>query len=228
MPYQDERAGLTAIRTLAEEGIVDDFRESLADRHPGAVPDLPAFEPFPGGNARSRVLAIDGSNIYVPIPGALPATEAGLVSLGVVVIDTSKLANVERAPSSGAVDPRQLRETEHGKTLATMVPGRNAAKRDGTSPQAWFREIVNQEIDRAHLGGETFAQTLDALLPERDARCANEGCSERVTLPGPGEVAACGSCGSAVYLTDGLRIHEQFVDHLPAAECHARFSLENS
>ena len=145
MPYEDERAGLAAIRALAEGGVVEDFRQHLAERHPGEVLDLPPFERFPAGNARSRVLAIDGSNIYEPIPGALPATEAGLVSLGVVVIDTFRLATLERSPDSGAVDPRQLVETEHGKTLATMVPGQNAAKRDGTSPQAWFRQIVNHE-----------------------------------------------------------------------------------
>ena len=223
VPYEDERAGLAAIRALAEEGIVEGFRGDLAERHPGEVADLPEFEPFPAGNARSRILAIDGSNIYEPIPGALPATEAGLVSLGVVVIDTLKLETLERAPASGAVDPRQLRETEHGKTLATMVPGRNASKRDGTSPQAWFREIVNGEIDRTNLGGETFAETLSALLGDRVARCANGDCSERVTLPAPGKVGACAACGDAVYLTDGLRIHEQFVEHRPAGECHARF-----
>ena len=223
MPYEDERAGLAAIRALAEGAIVEDFGQHLADRHPGEVLELPPFERFPTGSARSRVLAIDGSNIYEPIPGALPATEAGLVSLGVVVIDTFRLATLERSPDSGAVNPRQLKETEHGKTLATMVPGRNAAMRDGTSPQAWFRQIVNHEIARANLGGETFAETLNALLPERDARCPNVDCRERVTLPTPGETSACGGCGTPVYLTDGLRIHEQFVDHLPASECHARF-----
>ena len=223
MPYQDERAGLAAIRALAEEGIVEDFRAGLAERHPGELLELPPFEPFPAGQARSRVLAVDGSNIYQPIPGALPATEAGLVSLGVVVIDTLRLASLERSPQSGAVDPRQLKETEHGKTLATMVPGQNAAKRDGTSPQAWFREIVNYEIAKANLGGETFAETLDALIPGRDASCPNDDCGEDVSLPPPGQTAACGGCGTPIYLTDGLRIHEQFVDHRPAAECHARF-----
>ena len=170
MPYGDERAGLAAIRALAERGVVEDFRQHMAERHPGDVLELPPFEPFPAGNARSHVLAVDGSNIYEPIPGALPATEAGLVSLGVVIIDTHRLAALKRSPDSGAVDPRQLKETEHGKTLATMVPGQNAAKGDGTSPQEWFRQIVDHEIGRASLGGETFAETLNALLPDRDAR----------------------------------------------------------
>ena len=223
MPYEDERAGLAAIRALAERGVVEDFRRHLAERHPGEVLELPPFEPFPAGDARSHVLAVDGSNIYEPIPGALPATEAGLVSLGVVVIETQRLAGLERSPDSGAVDPRQLKETEHGKTLATMVPGQNAAKGDGTSPQAWFRQILNHEIGRASLGGETFAETLNALLPDRDAHCPNDDCDEWVTLPTPGQTAACARCGTPVYLTDGLRIHEQFLDHRPASECHARF-----
>ena len=223
MPYEDERAGLAAIQALVERGVVEDFRQHLAERHPGEVLELPPFEPFPAGNARSRVLAIDGSNIYEPIRGALPATEAGLVSLGVVIIDTQRLAALQRSPDSGAVDPRQLKETEHGTTLATMVPGQNAATGDGTSPQAWFRQIVDHEIGRASLGGETFAETLYALLPKRNARCPNGDCGERVTLPTPGQTAACGRCSTPVYLTDGLRIHEQFLDHRPASECHARF-----
>ena len=223
MPYEDERAGLSAIRTLAEEGIVESFRENLVERHTGEVLELPPFDSFPPGTSRRRVLAIDGSNIYEPIPGALPATEAGLVSLGVVVIDTVRLMTLERSPDSGSVNPRQLKETEHGKTLATMVPGRNAGKRNGTSPQTWFREIVNYEINKANLGGETFAETLFALLPDRDARCPNSDCTERVKLPLPGKTGACSVCRTPVYLTDGLRIHEQFVDHVPALECHSRF-----
>lgn len=223
MPYVDERAGLAAIRALAESGVVDDFKQHMAERHPGTVLDLPPFESFPVGNARSHVLAIDGSNIYESIPGALPATEAGLVSLGVVIINTDRLATLDRLPSSGSVDPRKLKETEYGNTLATMVPGRNAEKSDGTSPHAWFRQIVNHEISKAKLGGETFAETLYALLPERDAKCPSGSCKDRVTLPGPGQTSTCASCGIPVYLTDGLRIHEQFEDHRPAEECHARF-----
>ena len=223
MPYEDERAGLTAIRALAEKRVVEKFRLQLAERHPGRVFDLPPFEPFPNGSARSRVLAIDGSNIYEAIPGALPATEAGLVSLGIVVIDTFRLASLKRSPDSGAVNPRQLKETEHGTTLATMVPGQNAAKRDGTTPQRWFREIVDFEITRANLGGESFAETLHALLPERVVRCPNGECREQVTLPEPGKTGGCSACGGTIWLTDGLRIHEQFVEHRPAAECHARF-----
>ena len=225
MPYEDERAGLAAIRALAKSGIVDDFRNELEARHNGKPLALPPFEPYPEGKARTHVLAIDGSNIYESIPGSLPCTEAGLVSLGMVIIDTQKLRSLKKLPESGAVDPRELQATEKGETLATMLPGRNAARQNGTSPQVWFREIVNNEIESANLGGESFAETLYALLPDRNVHmCPNPDCNEsRLPLPEPGEKRTCPICRGPIWLTDGLRIHEQFVDHLPAKECHARF-----
>lgn len=226
MPYEDERAGLAAIRAIAQSGIVDGFRDLLVDRHAGTLPDLPPFEPCLIGKPRTHILAIDGSNIYEPIPGALPCTEAGLVSLGVVIIDTEKLRTLRRLPESGAADPRELQTTEKGETLGTMLPGRNAGKQDGTSPRTWFRQIINSELENANLGGESFAETLHALLQDnrRINNCPYPDCSGRnIQLPGPGELETCPTCGGPVWIADGLRIHEQFVEHQMAGECHSRF-----
>ena len=226
MPYEDEKAGLAAIRAIAESGIVDDFRDQLADRHSGVLPELPPFEAFSEGTPRTHVLAIDGSNVYEPIPGALPCTEAGMVSLGVVIIDTAKLKTLPGLPESGAVDPRELQTTEKGETLGTMLPGRNAAKKDGVSPRTWFREIINNVLEKATLGGESFADTLHALLKEeRQIRnCPNPDCSEQnLQLPGPGDSLICPTCQGPIWLADGLRIHEQFIEYQEVGECHARF-----
>ena len=224
MPYEDERAGLSAIRAIAESGIVDEFRSQLVDRHSGELLVLPSFEPCLNGDLRSHVLAIDGSSIYESIPGALPCTEAGLVSLGVVVINTDKLRTLERLPESGSVDPRELRSTERGESLGTMLPGRNAAKQDGTNPRTWFREIINQELEDANLGGESFAETLHTLLKDnREIGCPNMDCENRVQLPEPNETGECLSCGELIRLADGLRIHEIFLEHQSAGEAHGRF-----
>ena len=224
MPYHDERAGLAAIQALAGAGLVDEFRKELVDRHTGIPLPLPSFTQRPGGTARPYVLAIDGSNIYESIPGALPCTEAGLVSLGVVIIDLGKLRTLAPLPESGAVDPRQLRATERGNTLAAVLPGRNAARSDGTDPRTWFRERINAELESATLGGESFAETLAALVPDRTVKCPDPTCSDKaVELPGPGSSATCQACGTPLWLVDRLRIHEQFEDHGSAAECHARF-----
>ncbi len=223
MPYEDERAGLAALRAIAESGIVDEFRDNLVERHSGEPLPLPAFNPCPIGTSRSYILAIDGSLVYSAIPGALPCTEAGIVSLGMVVIDLKKLQSLRHLPESGAVNPRELRETETGKTLGIMLPGQNAAKRDGTDPRTWFREIINSELEKTHFGGESLADTLYHLLEgERTVRCPNPDCDGHVSVPQPSEEGQCSVCGERILLTDGLRIHEQFIEHRSPVECHNR------
>ena len=225
MPYEDERAGLAAIRAIAESGVVETFRAELQERHSGQPLPLPPFQPCPAGPSRTHILAIDGSNIYQPIPGALPSTEAGLVSLGVVVMDLKKLETLQRLPESGAVSPRLLRETEKGESLGMILPGMNAGKKDGTDPRTWFRKIFNSELENASVGGETFAETLHHLLgPDHKIdHCPNPDCSrENLSVPGPGQVDHCPTCGVEVLLTDGLRIHTQFVENTSPTECHSR------
>ena len=224
MPYQDEKAGLDAIRAITESGVVEDFRMEMAERHTGEPLPLPRFEPCPAGKCRGYVVAIDGSNIYAPIPGALPCTEAGLVSLGMVVIDIRKLESLPHLPASGAADPRELRKTEKSVSLGMMLPGQNAAKKDGTTPRAWFREILNNELEEAQLGGESFADTLYHLLGDgRAVRCPNDECDEQnVGIPRPRSTGECKTCGERVFVSDGLRIQEQFLENDSPTECHHR------
>ena len=229
MPYEDERAGLAAIRAIAESGIVDDFRAQMQDRHSGEPLPLPPFMSCPQGTSRTHILAIDGSKIYEPIPGALLCTEAGLVSLGIVLIDLQKLGALQRLPESHAVDPRLLRDTEKGKTLGMMLPGQNAAHKDGTSPRTWFRRKLNSELEEAHLGGETFADTLHHLLQLGNDptinHCPNwqDDCKAvQLPIPAPGTQSECPSCGEVLLPSDGLRIHEQFIENASVEECHSR------
>ena len=225
MPYADERAGLAAIRAIAESGVVDAFRANLQERHSGQSLPLPPFQPCHAGPSRTHILAIDGSDIYEPIPGALPSTEAGLVSLGVVVMDLEKLETLTRLPESGAVNPRHLRETEKGESLGMMLPGMNAGKKDGTDPRTWFRQIFNSELEKASVGGETFAETLHHLLGtgHKIDHCPNPDCSEEnLRLPPPSQADYCPTCGVETLLTDGLRIHTQFMENTSPTECHSR------
>lgn len=224
MPYLDERAGLAAILAIAEKGIVDEFRGRLVERHSGVPLPLPSFAPMPEGQARRHVLAIDGSNIYESIPGALPCTEAGLVSLGVVVIDTVKLRSLPQLPMTQAVNPRQLKDTEKGEVRGAMLPGRNAATHDGASPRQWFRETIDRELKDVRFGDESFADTLEALLgADREIRCPADCGQAQICLTGPDAMSECPACGLPILLTDGLRIHEQFDETKPAMECHSRF-----
>lgn len=230
MPYENERAGLSALRKIAESGIVDKFREEMQTLQREEPLPLPEFSPCPPGSSRAKVLAIDGSNLYTPIPGALPVTEAGLVSVSLVVIDLQKIRALDRLPESGAVDPRDLRATEKGSSLALMLPGRNCTYRDGSrdggAPRDWFRRIFNDELEGASFGGETCADTLYHLLQQGDhpsvRDCPKPSCDNRnLPIPMPGSRGQC-ECGEEILLADGLRIAEQFDDNVSVEQCHSR------
>ena len=232
MPYPNEYAGLEAIRFIADSGVVDEFRDAMVSRKPDEPLPIPDFLPRPlNGRVRGHILAIDGSVITKDIPGALPCTEAGLVSLGVVVMNLNDLNRLERLPQSGAVNPRLLRETENANSLGVMLPGRNAARNDGMDPRTWFRHIVNDKLENSRISkeGESFAETLHHLFRlgeneiDRMVRCPNPECEMRVALPNPCERGECEDCGEELLLSDGLRIHEEFYENAPVGGCHSRF-----
>ena len=233
MPYENELAGLDAIRSMAESGVVEHFRDQMTSRKPNDPLPLPEFLPCPvNGRLRDRILAIDGSTVYRPIEGALPCTEVGIVSLGAVVIKLSEYNRLERLPKSGAVNPRELRKTEEGKSLGVMLPGQNAARDDGLDPRSWFRRIINEELEQARFSedGETFAETLYHLFSTsnrsdvRSIRCPSLDCDNgNISLPKPYERNNCPKCGEEILLSDGLRIHEEFQENTSVGGCHSRF-----
>ena len=96
MPYADERAGLAAIQALADSDEFEDFRARLQPPSPDTVLSLPPFRPSPAGRSRTHLVAIDGSQVYDHFPGRLPDTQAGVVSMGLVVINLEKLASLPK------------------------------------------------------------------------------------------------------------------------------------
>lgn len=225
MPYPDERAGLSAIQSIVDGEQFEEFRDRLDPPTTEAVLPLPTFRPCPDGTSRTNLVAIDGSRLYGQFPGRLPDTHVGAVSLGVVVINLRNLANLPSLPKSGSVNPRELRRTENGKSLGTMLPGTNAGTKDGVGPREWFRQVFNNTLKGASLGGETFADSLYHLLGcnHKVDDCPNPDCDTNgLSMPTPNAEYDCPSCGTTIFTTDGLRIHEQFIENRPAEECHSR------
>ena len=225
MPYPDERAGLAAIQAIADSVELSEFRDRLLPPSKDAVLPLPPFRPSPPGNSRTHLVAIDGSQVYDHFPGRLPDTHAGFVSLGIVVMNLGKLASLEKLPDSGAVNPRELRETEDGRSLGTVLPGTNAATVDGLTPREWFRLKFNTKLHEVSLGGETFAESLFEVLGADHAirNCPNPDCDHtQLRIPKPNHQDLCPKCESIVLTTDALRIHEQFMENQSAVECHIR------
>lgn len=226
MPYEDDRAGLDALITITGQRLVEEFRRQMSPPTDKPLP-LPPFVQNPAGTPRKLIVAIDGSSIYSTIPGALPCTEVGVVSLGLLIIDLNKLNNLPRLPQSGATNPRHLRQTEQTESLAVALPGRNSAKADGTTPKIWFRQILNTELGQTDFGGENLAETLYELIHRGDnpkiGYCPNELCkAPNLDLPKPNTTQQCPQCNKDIFTTDGLRIHEDFRENASVTECHSR------
>lgn len=225
MPYPDERAGLSAIQAIVDGEDFEEFRSRLDPPKAETVLQLPAFRPCPNGASRTNLVAIDGSRVYEPFPGRLPDTHVGAVSLGVVVINLRKLATLPKMPESGSVDPRELRKTEKGNSLGAVLPGTNARTNDSIGSREWFRQVFNNTLQKASLGGETFADSLYHLLRGSHdvGSCPNPDCDgTHLSMPAPNASYNCPSCGITIFTTDGLRIHEQFIENRSAEECHSR------
>ena len=224
MPYPNERAGFSAVEDLERRRIVEAFGDQLAQPVAGSLEPLPPFKPFPEARPRPVVVAVDGSSVYHRIPGRLPATEAGLLSIAIVRIDVHRLENLVRLPESGAVNPVQLRDTEDASTLQLALPGRNARSVDGQVSRDWFRSVVQEVLASGHFGGETLADTLHALLGNaRRIKCPNSFCDSRLCTPTPGQLRSrCSACGTAVLLSDALRAQEIFSDEQPCGDAHGR------
>ncbi len=200
------------------------FGERLAQGVNLPPKPLPPFEPFPDGEPRRVVVALDGSSIYQRIPARLPATEAGLLSIAIVRIDMRRLENLAQLPESRAVDPVQLRSTEDASTLQVALPGRNAQSTKGQTSRDWFRDTVQGVLESGHFGGETLADTLHGLLgKKRDIKCPNLVCDSRPLTPPPGQMRSrCHDCGTEILLSDALRAQEIFSDEQSCGDAHGR------
>ena len=224
MPYPDERAGFSALQDLERRRVIEAFGDRLERGADLPPKPLPPFESFRSAEPRPVVVALDGSSIYHRIPGRLPCTEAGLISVAIVRIDVELLESLPRLPESGATNPVQLRETEDASTLQLALPGRNARSKDGRTSREWFRAEVQATLQHGHFGGESLGATLHAVLgAPKPVKCPNRHCEARPYPPAPDQMeATCEECEARVLLSDALRAQEIFSDEQPCGDAHGR------
>ena len=223
MPYPNETAGFSSISEFERHRVIDAFRGKLSVNNLDERPPLPEFQPFESGTGRDIVVAIDGSNVYTKIPGQLPQTEAGLISIASVIIDLNKFKNLAELPESGAVNPAELRGTESPEVMVKLsLPGRNAHSVDGLSSRDWFRNSIQDVLEKSNFGDESLADTLYALCErDRRIRCPNLDCDENVfTTKSYKDINKCPSCGTLILLADSLRSHEHFSDEFSCERAH--------
>jgi hypothetical protein len=220
MPYDGEYAGYRPLRRIVETEHVKQLlsRCKVCSRN-DAASSVPTPSTFPEctKDLPRLILAIDGSNIEVPVINGYPGAKVGYCTVASVLID---LALVEQLDSRRPVDPQKFRETEKAATLDVALPGSNVVTRRQTSARVSFREELYDLFQNAIIDEDEripLIETYESLLllkprghPQVCPYCDTNGCQQSLYIQ-PGCVE-CPGCKQPIFSTDALRIHERFND----------------
>lgn len=223
MPYQGEFAQYDPLRRVVNDEKVNSLLERSKIRQEMATPaNLPRINfaaVAPSQFRPTHVIAIDGSNIPVPIRDGYPGAEIGYVTVASVILNIEMLDELDR---NRPVNPVAYRETEDAESIDSVLPGCNIVIDEEWSAKNSLRKVIFDLLRERRLfeEGESLLDTYEALLEYKgddDQKCPysdvyEDNCInlQPVYSRGKGEYRCnCVAC-FPLYSTDALRLHERF------------------
>ncbi len=230
MPYTTHRGGYeTSPRNNHVSIVQNEEVQSKLEEYQRTTPDLDEIDisevrmAVDEAAARSQdvptFIGIDGSFNEVPIDDEHPADRIGFLQTAAVKVDATAL----RADTGGRfVDPAAVDEMVTPDKHVAVFPGANVVgARQNSVRETWRKEIY--ELFRTHQVQDlTFLETFQILM-----RYSPKGTGEAIQVKGcpapdcDGQKlqvkfdtpATCPHCGTTVYPTDALRIHEKISEY---------------
>jgi hypothetical protein len=219
MPYEGEFASYHPLYRIVETEHIKQLLSrckvcsrdtiSLSTPQPSIVSECTSVLP-------RLIVAIDGSNVEVPVVNGYPGARIGYCTVASVLID---LALIQDLDTNRPMDPQKFRETEKASTIDAALPGSNVVTRRQTSARVSFREELYDLFQNTIIDEEDkipLVETYEALLslkPRDVQKCPyaeTNGCQKSLYIP-PGSIE-CPNCNQPIFSTDALRIHERFND----------------
>lgn len=174
--------------------------------------DLPDPGPPP-----KWALSFDGSTQEVAIREEYPSTRLGYIQVAGVLVFLDELWSQRQRRF---VDPAAVRQAAQESLVSIVLPSSNVCRKDLTSVRASWRVEVFELFRDYTVEGQPILDFFFRLLqlgsrtsPSGEAimldRCpATSGCSAH-DIAVPREGSACPGCGTMLYPTDSLRVHEE-------------------
>ncbi|MFJ8949161.1 hypothetical protein ACIRO1_03570 [Streptomyces sp. NPDC102381] len=231
MPYQQisgrpERASRTshaqaAVRAAADRAVFHVPAEHIRDigwLGPRVVP--PGQLARPAQTSRlSSVIAIDGSQMAVPVRDGLPSVRYGYAQAAAAYLDLDTLDAQRR---ERFVDPVALHAAVNTALVSLDLPTAGAYTREGISIQQSWREAVDRLFAAKRIEVNRLDQSLLDLLfrlhgtPAQPAtsvpvNCPRQGCNSRRLRVGR-RGGTCPDCRTRLYPTDVLRLHDEVLE----------------
>lgn len=223
MPYPGELAQYNPLRRVVNDEKINLLlkRSRISQERVTRInlPRIRFADVEPSEFRPTHVIAIDGSNIPVPIKDGYPGAEIGYVTVASVILNLALLDKLEK---NRPVNPVTFRETEDAESIDSVFPGCNIVIDDERSAKGSFRKAIYDLLSTKRLfeDNESLLDTYEALLEyktEDNQKCPysdiyENNClaSHPVYAKGKGQYRCnCVAC-FPLYSTDALRIHERF------------------
>ncbi|MEF3115766.1 hypothetical protein [Streptomyces chrestomyceticus] len=167
----------------------------------------------------SSVIAIDGSQMAVPVRDGLPSVRYGYIQAAAAYVD---LDAVDAQRCERFVDPVALHAAVNTALVSLDLPTAGAYTREGISIQQSWREAVDCLFAAKRVEVNRLDQSLLDLLfllhgtPAHPAstvpvNCPDGGCPSR-RIPVGRRGVACPTCGMRLHPTDVLRLHDEVLE----------------
>jgi len=162
-------------------------------------------------------LSFDGSAQEVAIREEYPSTRLGYIQIAGVLLFLEELSNQRQRVF---VDPAAVRQAAQESLVSIVLPSSNVCRKDLTSVRESWRAEVFELFRDYEVEGQPILEFFFRLLrlggrtsPSGEAiildRCpVTRGCPAR-GISVSKEGSPCPSCGTMLYPTDSLRLHEE-------------------
>lgn len=236
MPYETGQGGFERANKLGQSTIINndlvaeelgDFEENKPD--PDEVPieenttpveDLDHPTPTP-----KFVISIDGSRNEPERDDDYPENRIGFIQIAAVL---TNLNQVEAQSGHRFVDPRKVKQIADSSLTQFVLPSTNHTYGGASDThESWRKKTYDifTDEEREFVPDTTLFEYYHKLLEDSVRydggavllnRCPNPECDERdLRVPSDG-VGQCGGkegCGTSLYPTDALRVHERVSNH---------------
>lgn len=175
----------------------------------GVPPLLPSF-----------VVASDGSKSDTPINDKLPSTQLGFIKISHVLIAMDKYAELID-PHTRFVDPfKAAAMHRNAQPITYVLPGSNVLYQNAANVRDGFRKAVFDQLNANRGEGANQMVLTETLLTLNDGTleittCPNPFCGEQTSslaFTSREREHLCPTCGTTIYATDWLRLHEGISD----------------
>jgi hypothetical protein len=230
MPYNTPGDGYeTSARDNHVPLVQSEAIQEKLDEYERTVPDVeeidvdgvltPVDELADADREITTYIGVDGSYNEISVDDDHPTDKVGFLQTAAAKVDAKAL----HEPTDGRfVDPAALEAMIEPDKLQAVLPGANVVGAKESSVRETWRKEIYELFSTLQVQDISFLETFKILMRYssktsgdrlRVKGCPNPTCDGPAMTSGFDDLAECPACGTTIYPTDSLRLHEKISEH---------------